>query len=149
VGHKGADTDFFTRPPPSADTIRRAFEAMRPRAFADAFAAWTEALAGALRGQVVAADGKAVRGVVERAGANNLLRLLHVWATDQHLLLGQHATNGAPGEAVALVELLAVLELKGATVTTDAGNCTRAEARYDITSLPADARALTPKIRAH
>ncbi|HEU4403824.1 MAG TPA: ISAs1 family transposase [Polyangiaceae bacterium] len=141
--------------PPSADTIRRAFEAMRPRAFADAFAAWAEALAGALRGQVVAADGKAVRGAVEHAGANNPLHLLHVWATDQRLLLGQRATNGAPGEAAALVELLAVLELKGATVTTDAGNCTRAvahavrEAGADyLLCLRGNRRALHDRVRA-
>jgi hypothetical protein len=45
------------------------------------------------------------------------------------LLFGQRATNGAPGEAAALVDLLVVLELNGATVTADAGNFTPAVAR--------------------
>lgn len=141
--------------PPSADTIRRAFEAMRPRAFADAFAGWVEALAGALSGQVVAADGKAVRGAVERAGANNPLHLLHVWAAEQRLLLGQRATEGAPGEGAALVELLALLELEGATVTTDAGNCSRAVARAVreagadyLLCLRGNRRALHDRVRA-
>ncbi len=141
--------------PPSADMIRRAFEAMRPRAFADAFAAWVEALAGALRGQVVAADGKAVRGAVERAGANNPLCHLHVWAAEQRLLLGQRAIGGVPGEAAAIVELLAVLELEDATVTADAGNCTRAVARAVreagadyLLCLRGNRRALHDRVRA-
>ncbi|HEU4403932.1 MAG TPA: hypothetical protein VFS43_01360 [Polyangiaceae bacterium] len=38
-----------------------------------------------------------MRGAIEHAGANNPLHHLHVWATEQRLLLGQRATDGAPG----------------------------------------------------
>src|SRR5215831_18632225 len=42
---------------PSADTLRRVLGALEPKAFATCFQAWVGALAGALKGEVVAVDG--------------------------------------------------------------------------------------------
>jgi predicted transposase YbfD/YdcC len=47
---------------PSADTLRRVMGALEPRAFAACFRAWVGALAGVLKGEVVAVDGKAIKG---------------------------------------------------------------------------------------
>jgi predicted transposase YbfD/YdcC len=54
---------------------------------------------------------------------------MHVWATEQRLLLAQKAVVGAPGEVQALIELLQLLDLDGATVTADANSCTAATTR--------------------
>jgi predicted transposase YbfD/YdcC len=120
--------DFFrqfldlTHGTPSADTFRRVFGAICPRAFEAAFRSWVEALAQSLKGEVVAADGKAVRGAIKAAGATPL-HLLHVWATEQRLLLAQEAVPGAPGEAAALPQLIRALQVQGSVITADANGC--------------------------
>jgi predicted transposase YbfD/YdcC len=109
---------------PSADTFRRVFSALDPIRFADQFRHWMVAFAGELEGEVVAIDGKTLRGAVGHATQESALHLLHVWATEQQLLLAQRAVAGAPGEVQAIPELIKLLDLKGAVVTTDANGCT-------------------------
>ncbi|HZH76746.1 MAG TPA: ISAs1 family transposase [Archangium sp.] len=110
---------------PCADTFRRVLSALHPVRFEACFRAWVGALAQELGGQVVAIDGKAVRGALEKAGRRTTpLHLLHAWASEQNLLLGQQAVEGAPGEVQAMPALIRLLELRGATVTTDANGCT-------------------------
>ena len=110
---------------PSADTLRRVIGALEPKAFATCFQAWVGALAGALRGEVVAVDGKAIRGAYEAAHRTTPLYLVHVWATEQRLLLGQRAVAGAPGESPGAEAVLKLLALQGAVVTGDANLCTK------------------------
>ena len=114
---------------PSADTVRRVFAALEPQAFAACFRSWVGALAGALTGQVVALDGKALKGALGTASRATPLYLLHVWATEQRLLLGQRALKGAPGESPGAAALLKLLALEGAIVTGDANFCTQRVAR--------------------
>jgi predicted transposase YbfD/YdcC len=110
---------------PSADTFRRVFEALDPKAFQDAFRKWLKPFLENLEGQTVALDGKTLRGALAHAaGKSGAFHLMHVWATEQSLLLAQQAVGGAPGEIQAAVELLKLLDLKGATVTADANSCT-------------------------
>lgn len=66
-----------------------------------------------------------LRGAVRRGGA---LHLLHVWASKYGVLLAHRAVDGAPGEAPAVPDLLALLDVRGATVTGDANLRTRANA---------------------
>jgi predicted transposase YbfD/YdcC len=111
---------------PSADTFRRVFEVLKPKEFAASIAAWTAALASSFAGQVVALDGKALKAAVDRASSTTPLHLLHAWAAEQGLLLGQELVAGAPGEVKAVPELLKRLEIEGAVVTMDANGCTAA-----------------------
>jgi predicted transposase YbfD/YdcC len=109
---------------PCADTFRRVLSALRPEAFEACMRRWVQALAREVRGEVVAVDGKSVRGALSKALAGSPLHLVHVWATEQRLLLAQKAVPGAPGEVGAIPELLAQLQLRGAVVTVDANGCT-------------------------
>jgi predicted transposase YbfD/YdcC len=110
---------------PSADTFRRVFEALDPKAFQDAFRRWLQPLLENLEGQTIALDGKALRGALAHAaGRSGAFHLMHVWATEQRLLLAQKAVTGAPGEVAAAIELLKLLDLTGATITADANSCT-------------------------
>lgn len=111
---------------PSADTFRRVFEALDAKALEERLMSWVSSVCEPLRGQVVATDGKSVKGAVGKDGASGPLHLAHVWATEQRLLLAQRAVEGAPGEIGAIPELLRLLELKGAAVTADANGCTAA-----------------------
>jgi predicted transposase YbfD/YdcC len=110
---------------PSADTFRRVFEALDPRELEGALRTWVGAVAGSVEGEVVAIDGKSLKGAIEHAGTTTPLHLLHVWATRQHLLLGQRLVAGAPGETSGILELLKQLRIDGAIVTTDANGCTK------------------------
>lgn len=109
---------------PSADTFRRIFERLDPKAFQRCFVEFVSALAHDLSGEIVAIDGKTLRGLVEKAGKKSQLHLVHVWATEQKLLLAQQAVNGASGEMAAIPKLLELLDLEGAIITTDANSCT-------------------------
>lgn len=120
---------FMTMPKgtPSADTFRRVFEALDPGAFQIAFRRWLAPILENLEGQAIAVDGKTLCGALAHAaGKPGSFHLLHVWATDQRVLLGQRAVEGAPGEPAAAIELLTLLDLQGTTVTADANFCTAA-----------------------
>jgi predicted transposase YbfD/YdcC len=110
---------------PSADTVRRVMSALCPRAFEACFRSWVGALASALKGEVIAVDGKAIKGAYEAASRTTPLYCLHVWATEQRLLLGQRAVGGAPGESPGAEAVLKLLTLTGAVVTGDANLCTK------------------------
>ena len=119
---------------PSADTFRRIFERLDPKAFQRCFVEFVSALARDVDGEVVAIDGKTLRGLVEKAGRMSQLHLVHVWATEQKLLLAQQAVEGASGEMAAIPKLLEMLDLDGAIITTDANSCTAPVTRAIIES---------------
>lgn len=110
---------------PSADTFRRVLCALDTQQFEACFRGWINDVASSFKGQVVALDGKSLRGAIERAGSTTPLHLVQAWASEQRLMLGQRlAKGGAAGEPAAMVELLKLLDLEGAVVTTDANGCT-------------------------
>jgi predicted transposase YbfD/YdcC len=108
---------------PSADTFRRVLSALRPAAFAECMGAWVQSLAAPLEGQVVAFDGKTLRGALKRTPWGECLHQVHVWSCKQRLLLAQTAVAGAPGESDAVRRLLELVELKGAIAMADAAHC--------------------------
>ena len=60
-----------------------------------------------------------------RAAAKSALHMVHAWAVDHRLLLGQVATDEKSNEVTAVPKLLAMLSLKGCIVTAEAMNCQR------------------------
>lgn len=112
---------------PSADTFRRVFCALDTQQFEQCLRRWVNDVADSFKDQVVAFDGKALRGAIARAGSTTPLHLVQAWVSEQRLMLGQHvAEGGASGEPAAMVAILKLLDLKGAVVTTDANGCTAA-----------------------
>lgn len=124
--------DFFAsfldmpRGTPSADTFRRALSALRPSVFEEAFRRWVATFTGSLAGKAVAVDGKTLRGALARSAEGGPFHLVHVWLVGEQLLLAQRAVEGAPGEIAATLEVLPLLDLKGAIVTADANSCSAA-----------------------
>ena len=77
-----------------------------------------------LRGQVIAFDGKALRGAMRRSAFPAALHKVHLWAHEQQVVLAQRVVDGAADEPAALIALLEVLNVEGATLTGDAQQVT-------------------------
>jgi predicted transposase YbfD/YdcC len=121
--------------PPSHDTFSRVFRLLQPEPFEAAFAKFTAAFAGALKG-VVAIDGKALRGAYERGRKTTPLHLVNVWAAETRLVIGQRLAPGR-NEVLGAQQALALLRLDGCIVTADALHC-RADTAQAILDAGAD-----------
>jgi predicted transposase YbfD/YdcC len=108
---------------PSHDTFGRVFARLDPDEFRGCFVAWVRAVVGQVGEQVVAIDGKALRGSHDRAAGKAALHLVSAWATASGLVLGQVATDARSNEITAIPLLLRLLDLEGATVTIDGMGC--------------------------
>jgi predicted transposase YbfD/YdcC len=108
---------------PSHDTFRNVFAALDPAGFLEAFILWTEGVRVKLRGEIVAIDGKALRGT--KGDLEGLATMVGAWATDAGISLGQVQVEGKSNEITAVPKLLERLDLKGCTVTGDAMLCQR------------------------
>lgn len=110
---------------PSHDTFSRVFRLLDPSAFETAFRRFAEAFAAHLSGQVglagrqIAIDGKSLAGAFETGARTTPLHLVTAWAVEQRLVLAQQHAPGR-SEVKAALEVVALLDLEGATVSADA-----------------------------
>jgi predicted transposase YbfD/YdcC len=114
---------------PSHDTFGRVFAMLDGAAFAGCFRSWMAAVQEATQGQVVAIDGKSVRGSRDRIRGKGAIHLVSAWACSNHLVLGQVKVDDKSNEITAIPELLRLLSLKGCIVTIDAMGCQKAIAQ--------------------
>ena len=108
---------------PSHDTFRRVFSLLDARLFQERFMAWVEQTFQVKREQVIAIDGKSLRGSQKRGASQGCLHLVSAWATADGVALGQRKVEAGENEIVAIPDLLADLYLKGSLVTLDAIGC--------------------------
>jgi predicted transposase YbfD/YdcC len=116
---------------PSADTFERVFRKLDAKAFQARFMAWVQAVFAVTEGQVIAIDGKTVRGSRDSRGKANL-HLVSAWASANGISLGQQKVRCKSNEITAIPELLDLLVLKGCIVTIDAMGCQTAIAEQII-----------------
>lgn len=117
---------------PSHDTFGRVLAALDPDQFERFMVRWTEALAQATAGRVVALDGKTLRRSFQSAGGKAAIHMVNAWCSANHMVLGQLATEEKSNEITAVPKLLELLDLKGAIVTVDAMNGQKATAQKVI-----------------
>ena len=117
---------------PSHDTFGRVFARLDPLEFRQCFLGWVRAVVGEVGAQVVAVDGKTLRGSHDRSAGKAALHLVSAWATASGLVLGQVATDAKSNEITAIPTLLKLLALEGATVTIDAMGCQTAIAQQIV-----------------
>lgn len=77
---------------------------------------------------IVAVDGKRVRGT-SRKGPKSVLHMVSAWSSARGLVLGQLKTREKSNEITAIPELIDSLDIAGAVVTSDAMGCQTAIAR--------------------
>lgn len=114
---------------PSRDTFARVFARLDPLVLEARFQDWVGLIAGQLGTELIAIDGKTLRGSYDRERGLQALQLVSAWASDQRLVLGQCAVDGKSNEITAIPLLLAQLALTGAIVSIDAMGTQTAIAR--------------------
>ena len=115
---------------PSHDTLSDVMGRMDPVAFRAGFTAWATAALPNLAGEQVCVDGKTVRG--SRDGENPAVHLVSAFAGQARWVLAQQAVAEKSNEITAIPDLLALLDLQGAVVSTDAMGCQKAIAQTII-----------------
>ena len=117
---------------PSHDTFGRVFARLDPEAFRESFLSWVKAIFEVTNGQVIAIDGKQLRGSHDKGLGKKAITMVSAWATTNHLVLGQVKVKTKSNEITAIPALLALLDLTGCIVTIDAIGCQREIAQQII-----------------
>lgn len=108
---------------PSHDCMANVISRLSPTGFQACLWRWTQSVAEATDGEVIAVDGKTARGSRDRRRGRSPLHMVSAWACANRLVLGQEATSEKSNEITAIPKLLELLELKGCLVTIDAMGC--------------------------
>lgn len=107
----------------SHDTFSRVFRLLNAAEFQPRFMHWVESHFPIPAGQVMAVDGKTVRGSRDRFHGQAAVHLVSAWASESGVLLGQRKVDAKSNEITAVPELLKLLFIKGCVVRVDALNC--------------------------
>lgn len=111
---------------PSHDTLGRVLMALKPASFQACFERWIAALSRRHPEtclDVIAIDGKALRGSHDQKSGLGPLFLVSAWAVQRGISLGQLATAEKSNEITAIPELLDQIDIEGSVVTIDAAGC--------------------------
>lgn len=92
-------------------------------AFQVSFIRWAEEVFQITQGQVVAIDGKTVRGSHDKQLGKKAIHLVSAWASENGIVLRQHKVADKSNEITAIPELLHLLDIRGCLVTIDAMGC--------------------------
>jgi hypothetical protein len=99
---------FLTLPHgiPSHDCFGRVFALIDPEQFAACFRQWSASVAALIPDEIVAVDGKCLRGSHDRGKGLAALHLVSAWATTNRVVLGQVATEAKSNEITAIPRLV-------------------------------------------
>ncbi len=104
---------------PCRDTFNDVLNRINPHEFAHAFSQWVCSL-GDLKDDIVAIDGKVMRGTLDKANGTPAIHLVSAWSVKNNMCFGQIKVSDKSNEITAIPKLLKLLDIEGATVTTDA-----------------------------
>jgi len=107
---------------PSHDTFNDVLNRLNPHEFHKAFVRWVTEISKQKEG-VVALDGKVMRRTLDKASGMSATHLVSAWSVENNFCLGQVKVSEKSNEITAIPILLDLLDIKGATITTDAMGC--------------------------
>jgi len=107
---------------PSHDTINRVFSAIDSKQFEACFIQWVQSLAELAPKEVIAIDGKTIRGAKSK-GNKSPIHMVSAFACANNLVLGQVKTDEKSNEITAIPKLLELLSIQDTIVTIDAMGC--------------------------
>ena len=111
----------FSNGIPSIDTMRRVFSSIDPDQFNSCFISWANHLCTKTEGEIVAIDGKTVRGA--KCDGMVTPHIISAFASENQLCLGQLKVDHKSNEITAIPILLKLLDIQGNIVTLDAMGC--------------------------
>ena len=113
---------------PVDDTIARVVRAIDPEQFNRAFLSWVNEVREASGQEQIALDGKTLRRSHDRE-RHSALHSITAWGHECGLVLAQMKSSGKKNEQASVMELLDMLQVKGAHITADAMNTQKKIAR--------------------
>lgn len=122
---------------PSHDTFTEVFARLETVEFYAALESWAQELAGSLRGETIALDGKTLRGSFDKAAGKSALHSVSAWACGLRMCIALKSVADKSNEIPAVQQLIDMLDLQGAVVTADAMHC-QTETAEKITAKEAD-----------
>jgi predicted transposase YbfD/YdcC len=105
---------------PSPDTFRRIFEKICPDEFERCFELWVLQVLNDLLPQLIAIDGKEIRGSYDREAGTKSIHLVSAWSSESQLVLAQTKVSSKSNEITAIPILLDVLDIEGSIISIDA-----------------------------
>lgn len=109
---------------PSHDTFNRVLALLQPEALQECLLGWLRSVRDEAEDsreeRHIAIDGKSLRRTFDRAAGQSMLHLVSAWSTANGITLGQVAVDEKSNEITAIPRLLAIVDIRGATVTMDA-----------------------------
>lgn len=108
---------------PSHDTLGRIFAIINHEQFSNCFTEWIDEICSLTQGEVVAIDGKKIRGSYDKASKSPAIHMVSAFAANNGLCLGQISCEEKSNEITVIPKLLEILAIKGCTVTIDAMGC--------------------------
>ena len=115
----------FEHGAPSDDTIARAVSIVNPKKFQQCFIDWMKACHEVTDGEVIAIDGKTVRGSYDKSKRRGAIHMVSAFASANSVVVGQVKTEEKSNEIRAIPELLELLDIRGCLITIDAMGCQR------------------------
>nr|WP_158118629.1 ISAs1 family transposase [Vibrio cidicii] len=108
---------------PSADTLSRVMGMINPVALQRSFIAWMKDCHTLTDGEVIAIDGKTLRGSYDRSKGKGTIHTVNAFATANGMSIGQQKVDSKSNEITAIPKLLDLLDVKGCLITIDAMGC--------------------------
>ena len=108
---------------PSADTVARVMGMISPKAMQESFINWMQDCHEMTNGDVIAIDGKTVRGSYNKSEDRAAIHMVNAFATKQGLCLAQSKVDAKTNEITEIPKLLELLNISGCLITIDAMGC--------------------------
>jgi predicted transposase YbfD/YdcC len=107
---------------PSHDTFNDVLNRLNPEEFSAAFTQWVTEISQH-KEDVIALDGKVMRRTLDKVSGMPATHLVSAWSVENNFCLGQVKVADKSNEITAIPILLALIDIKEATITTDAMGC--------------------------
>ncbi len=118
---------------PSHVTFWRVFRRIDAAEFQRCFVAWIQAAFERTDGDIIAIDGKTMRGSGDSSTESSPLHIVSAWAAEHNITLAQVKVKKKSNEITAIPTLLNMITLRDAIVTIDAMGCQKTIAEQIIT----------------
>lgn len=108
---------------PVDDTIARVISRIQPEQFRQSFIGWMKSINELTNGELIAIDGKVLRGSYNRDDRQSTIHMVSAYAVANKVVIGQLKTDAKSNEITAIPELIKLLDIKGCLISIDAIAC--------------------------